>query len=113
MIEKMTSKIGAKIIFQQTFLNLQIVQYVEVVKWAKSMEHHYLPKAFNEFLGADEADAFLVAYALSDKNNRIIVTQEVSNPFQKNRIKIPEPCNALGVQFINTINLFRYLKENF
>lgn len=72
-----------------------------------------MPAALNEFLDAAEADAFLVAFALADFDNRIIITQEVSRPEQKNKIKIPEPCIALGVKYLNTIEMFRKLGETF
>lgn len=88
-------------------------EYSEVVGWAISWSNHYLPKALNEFLEADEADAFIIAYALADPQNRIIVTQEYSQPEMKKRIKIPEPCIALGVQFVTAMNMFRQLKETF
>lgn len=90
-----------------------MVEYGKVSAWAISKNKHYLPNALNDFLDADEADAFLIAYALADNTNRIIVTHEISNPNQKNKIKIPEPCNALEVQFCNTIEMFRKLKETF
>jgi hypothetical protein len=87
--------------------------YGNVSTWAISKSDHYLPNALNEFLDADEADAFLIAYALADNSNRIIVTHEISNPNQRNKIKIPEPCNALGVVFCATIDMFRRLRETF
>ncbi len=90
-----------------------MAEYGVVSGWAISKNYHYLPKAINEFLDADEADAFLIAYALAKHNERIIVTQEISEPNRKNRVKIPEPCNDLGVKFVNTINMFRNLGETF
>jgi hypothetical protein len=87
--------------------------YGQVSAWAISRNGHYLPNALNEFLDADEADAFLIAYALADNANRFIVTHEISNPNQKNKIKIPEPCSALGVVFCTTIDMFRRLGETF
>lgn len=90
-----------------------IREYGQVSAWAISKNDHYLPNALNVFLDADEADAFLVAYGLADKANRIVVTHEISNPNQKNKIKIPEPCNALGINFCNTIGMFRKLRETF
>ncbi|MGY6562034.1 MAG: DUF4411 family protein [Luteibaculaceae bacterium] len=87
--------------------------YGQVSAWAISRNEHYLPNALNEFLHADEADAFLISYALADKANRIIVTHETSNPNQRNKIKIPEPCNALGVVYCTTIDMFRKLRETF
>lgn len=87
--------------------------YSRVVSWAYSMNSHYMPKAINEFLDADAADAFLIAYILLDPQNRIIVTQEVSQPEIKRKIKIPEVCNAFNVQFVNIMDMFRQLGEVF
>lgn len=88
-------------------------EYSQITTWAVSKADHYLPNALSEFLDADEADAFIVAYALSDKDNITIVTQEVSQPNRKNRIKIPEPCNEFDIKYINTIEMFRQLGETF
>lgn len=90
-----------------------IVEYARVSTWAMSASSHYLPNAINEFLDSKEADAFLIAYALVDCQNRIIVTQEVSQPERKNKIKIPEPCNYFNVRYVNTIEMFRLLGETF
>ncbi len=73
----------------------------------------YNQNAINEFLDADEADAFLVAYSLADVNNRCIVTYEVSDVNRKNKVKIPEPCNAFNVRFLNTTEMLRELGETF
>jgi hypothetical protein len=88
-------------------------EYSAVSFWAASKASHYLPNAISEFLAADEADAFLIAYALADYQNRIIVTQERSQQEIKRKIKIPEPCDDLGVSYINTIEMFRQLGETF
>lgn len=90
-----------------------MAEYGQVSVWANSMSSHYMPNALNEFLDADEADAFIVAYALADLNNRIIVTQEISEPNRKNKIKIPEVCTALSVLFVNAMGMFRQLGETF
>lgn len=43
-------------------------------------------------------DPFLIAYALSDPQNRTVVTTEVSKPStQRANRKIPDVCQALGV----------------
>ncbi len=87
--------------------------YGKVSAWAISRSNHYLQNALNEFLDADEADAFIVAYALTDPTNRIVVTQEKSEPNRKNKVKIPEACNAFNVPSINTMDMFRQLGETF
>lgn len=88
-------------------------EYITVTKWALSMSNHYLPKALNEFMDANEADAFIIAYGMADRDNRIIVTQEISEPFRKNKIKIPDCCIAMKVRYLNTISMFRQLGETF
>jgi hypothetical protein len=90
-----------------------MTEYARVTGWALSMSHQYLPMALNEFLSAEEADAYLVSYCLTDPTNRILVTQEISAPNKQNRVKIPDACNGVGVSFVNTIDMFRKLGERF
>lgn len=90
-----------------------MLEYGKISAWAISMNSHYLPNALNEFLAADEADAFLVAYSLADNENRILVTHEVSQPNRKNRIKIPEACAPFDVRYLNTIGMLREIGETF
>jgi hypothetical protein len=88
-------------------------QYSQVSTWAVSRNSHYSPNAVNEFLAADEADAFLVAYVLADTVNRTLVTQETSEPNRKSKIKIPEPCNVFGLRYIKMMEMFRELGVTF
>ncbi|MDA3905202.1 MAG: DUF4411 family protein [Bacteroidales bacterium] len=88
-----------------------IEDYTQVVNWAVSKSEHYIQRAMEEFLDADEADAWIIAYAL--KNDLIITTHEKSQPDSKKKIKIPEPCNALGVTFVDTIEMLRRLNTQF
>jgi hypothetical protein len=90
-----------------------MVAYGQVSTWAISKNDHYMPNALNEFLDADEADAFIVAYAFTEPQNRVVVTHETSEPNRKNKVKIPEACNSLNVRFINTMDMFRQLRETF
>lgn len=90
-----------------------MLEYGRVTTWAISRSGNYLPNALNEFLNADEADAFLVAYALADPTNRVVVTQEISEPCRQNKVKIPDACIALNVKYVNTIDMFRQLGETF
>ena len=57
--------------------------YGQVSAWAISKNAHYMPNALNEFLDAEDADAFIIAFALADTANTIIVTQEISEPNRK------------------------------
>ena len=88
-------------------------EYRQISAWAISKSDHYLPHAINEFLDADEADAFLISYVLQDVQNRVLITHEVSKPEQKKKIQIPEPCDVFGVTYMNTIQMFRELGITF
>jgi hypothetical protein len=90
-----------------------ISQYSVIASWAASRNSHYLPNALSEFLDADEADAWLVAYALLDISNSIVVTHEISEPNRKNKVKIPDACLAHSIQYCNTIEMLRQLGERF
>jgi hypothetical protein len=88
-----------------------ISNYVKVSSWANSMSNHYLPQALSEFLDADEADAWLVAYAIERKN--IIVTHETSDLRTQKRVKLPDAANVFGVACQTTIDMFRMIGEKF
>jgi len=90
-----------------------IKEYTAVTRWTLSKSDHYLQNALNEFLDADEADAFIIAYSLADKADRFIVTQEVPNPNQKNKVKIPDVCHAFDVRYLNTMAMFREIGATF
>ena len=85
--------------------------YIQIVSWVNSMNHHYTERAIQEFLETDLADPWLVAFAMS--NGFTIVTYEKSEPNRKSRVKIPEVCNRFNVKHINTIEMLRELNENF
>jgi len=88
-----------------------IGSYTNVVTWTMGKTTQYLQGAINEFLDADEADAWLVAYGLA--HGLTLTTYEISAPNAKKKIKIPDPCNDLGVNFTNTIGMFRTLGVQF
>jgi hypothetical protein len=90
-----------------------MTEYAQIIAWASSKFGHYLPQAINEFLDADEADAFLVAYCLANKNDRFVLTQEISEPRRQKKVKIPDVCIAFNVSYVNTIEMFRSLGETF
>lgn len=89
--------------------NSVVPDYIDLVEWANSMHNHYKPMAIQEFLSAELADPWLVAYAKA--NNYTVVTYEKSEPNIKRKIKIPEACNHFDVKYINTVDLLRELNE--
>ena len=88
-----------------------IVAYQKVCNWAISRNDHYRQNAIDEFLHADEADAFLIAYALTSQ--LAIITHEVANPATSKKIKIPDVCEKFKLKYHTTIEMFRELKEQF
>lgn len=90
-----------------------INEYGDVMAWANSKSTHYSTNALKEFMQADEADAFVIAYALNDLSNRTIVTLETREPNRKSKVKIPDCCDALGVSCLSTIEMFRQLGATF
>jgi hypothetical protein len=91
--------------------NSVLSEYSQVCAWASSRSTHYKAAALNTFLQADEADAFLVSYALAHKLT--LITHETSDPNRKSSIKIPDACAPFKVQFLNTIQMFRAMGETF
>ena len=84
--------------------------YTDIISWAFS-EVRFNQNAKEDFLATDLADPWLVAYA--KQFDLAIVTHEVSLPFGKKKIKIPDVCNQFGVRFISLMEMFRELKEFF
>jgi len=97
--------------FKSTGEDPVLEEYRKVAKWAESRSGHYKRKAIDEFLEYKRADAWIVAYCLV--TNDEIVTQEVSDPKRKNKIKIPDVCIALGASYLNMMQLFRKLSVSF
>lgn len=88
-----------------------IPSYAKVVGWANSKSDQYTQQARDTFMDADEADAWLISYAHT--HALPIVTHEVSAPFSKSSIKIPDACKALGVRTLQPMDMFRELGEQF
>lgn len=99
--------------FKPTDTQEVLTKYADVVKWTNSKNNHYVQNAINEFLQFENADAWLIAYALAINENCQIVTQEKSEPNRKSKIKIPDVCNDFNIQYKNIIEMFRELGEKF
>jgi hypothetical protein len=91
-----------------------IIQYAELQNWVST--RHYLPTAINDFADAQNADPFLISFALFQKQINVdvtIVTHEVSAPESKKSIKIPDVCLNYNIPCIDINMLFRTLKISF
>ena len=55
-------------------------------------------------------DPFLISYAYSHRDTRVVVTAEVSRPGrQRGRRKIPDVCSDLGVRWMDLVELINEL----
>ncbi len=88
-----------------------IGEYSQLAIWANARSGHYKREAIDEFLDANIADAWLVAFGKN--KNLSLITYEKSEPNSKKKIKIPDVCIAFNVTYLNTIEMFRQLGESF
>jgi hypothetical protein len=84
-----------------------VPNYAALTGWVYSKSDQYFPTAISEFLDADEADAWLVAFAMTYSNQ--IVTHETSNSNSRKRVMLPDAANPFDVTCIKTVDLFRAL----
>jgi hypothetical protein len=78
-------------------------EYSAVVSWVNGRT--YKTQAKSEFMTL--ADGWLIAYAKA--YNKILVTQEISEPTRINKVKIPDVCIGIGVTCIGTFEFLRRL----
>ncbi len=88
------------------------IEYGKIMHWLHHVKRtHYKSDAIARFIAADSADPWLVAYAM--KTNYTVVTQEVSAPQSKSKVKMPDVCIEFNVKYINIIDMFRELSIKF
>lgn len=73
-----------------------------IADWAVS--RHYTVAALTAFTSND-TDFLLVAYAR--EHNHIVVTHELSDSKARKRVKIPDACLAMKVQYTDTFQMLR------
>ena len=78
----------------------------QVYSWAN--EQNYENTAIAEFM--EVADGHLVAHALQG-NYEVVTLEKVSNSLKK--IKIPNACNAFGINCITTFEMLRRERAKF
>lgn len=80
-------------------------KYSATQEWA-SQQNFTLP-ALKDYADTDKADAFLVATAAA--KGMTLVTYETPDPNCKKRVKIPDACLPLGVNFCDLNTALRRL----
>lgn len=73
----------------------------ELSNWAA--KEKFTREAVYEFYGS--ADIFLVAYAKA--HNFIVATNEVYDENIKRKVKIPNACEFIGVEYVDTLELLK------
>ncbi len=84
--------------------------YGEIINWAYA-QAQFTEAAKHDFARADNADAWLVAYAKA--KGCVVVTHEQYKPEVKSKIPIPNICRAFGIQYVDTFTMLRQLGVTF
>jgi hypothetical protein len=89
---------------------LLLQEEVDVSLVSYATDHGYASDLTDDEVVKIGRDPFLIAYALTDKDNRYLVTTEVSKPSrQRANRHLPNVCNDLGVKCYNTFEFVRAL----
>lgn len=89
---------------------LELAEEIDVVSIQKVLSEGYAPDLTDAEIGNLGRDPFLIAYALIDTPNRIVVTTEVSKPKRLRANKhVPDVCDLMGVKWCPAFDLYRQL----
>lgn len=83
-------------------------EYRKIITWIQN-ENQYRPEAQSQF--ASGADGWLIAYAKA--HNTTLVTLEVSDKNSKKKVKIPDVCAEFKVDYCDTFEMLKSLKQQF
>lgn len=96
--------------FRSTNAKEVVESYAELQRWASGMEQ-YTSDAKATFASQLNSDAYVIAFAHA--HDVVVVTQEASAKDARRRIKIPDACDALGVDCIDLFQMLRNLGVQF
>lgn len=99
--------------FHSTKSESVLENYEKLMNWANSCSDDYSKRAIDEFMKEDNADPWLIAYALSVKTTSEIVTFELYNDKIQSKIPLPNVCEQFNVQYCNLFAMMRDLKFKF
>ena len=78
----------------------------ETIEWAETCAVNFSQSAILGYTNV--ADSYLVATASA--KNMVLVTYEKSNPQRRNRVMIPDTCNAIGARCCDLNTMLREQK---
>jgi alanyl-tRNA synthetase len=94
--------------FINTITDNVLKQYAILMQWADKQRNQYSQNAIDEFMKENNADAWLISLALTDKVKYVIVTFEKENNQIKRKIPIPNVCKEFNIKYCD---LFQMLKK--
>lgn len=98
--------------FHSTEKESIINNYKKIIQSIEDNQQYNKP-AKEEFYKFENADPWLVAFAMSLPEKYVIVTQEVFNRDVKNKIPIPNLCESMNIEYLDTFQMLRYLNFKF
>lgn len=78
-------------------------------RWVMDGDRIYTPAARAAFL--DKADYYLIGAAVA--HDHTVVTNEISQPNSKGRVKIPDVCIAMGAEYGSPFTMLRNKEVRF
>ena len=99
--------------FIDTTTDKVLEQYAILMKWSNNQGNQYTQNAIDEFMKENNADAWLIAYALSNPVNFEIVTFEKENNQIKRKIPIPNVCKAFNIKYCDLFQMLKNLNFKF
>jgi hypothetical protein len=87
--------------------------YLELMKWVGKQKGKYTQNAINIFTKENNADPWLIAYAMKNKRKFIIVTFERKVDNIKRKIPIPNVCEEFSIEYCNLYQMLKNLKFRF
>jgi predicted nucleic acid-binding protein len=91
--------------------NQKVIEaYAAIVQWAQA-QSQFNQTAKDEFMAINNADTWVIAFALA--NNLTIVTHEVFDSNIKKKIPIPNVCRAFGIKSCDTFEMIRKINFKF
>jgi len=83
-----------------------LVNYKKIVNHVNS-NSQYNQNAIDEFLKEDNADAWIISFAMT--KSLIVVTHESYNPDVKKKVLIPNVCKHFNIPYKNLFDMLREL----
>ena len=87
--------------------------YSELMEWVKKQKGKYNPDAIDDFREEGNADPWLIAYAMKNKQRIVIVTFERKVDNIKRKIPIPNVCEEFDIKYCDLYKMLKNLNFKF